>query len=223
VSGPGGPDAAEAGRPAAGWLEKLMAAVRPEFRAGVLAFDPADPVFGGESCLVPQCGRTARAIGMCHGHHQRWVHAGGPDPGAFAVSGDAAGPWFGHAPLTGCEAPGCGFGSASRQMCSRHLRAWERAGNPERVKWLAAVPPVVPQPGQAACRISYCELWAHPGAVLCYSHHRRWKGLGRPDLEEFTAGYDQPPDGREHADLTGLPTGCGWRCSTPCNAGTTTT
>jgi hypothetical protein len=38
-----------------------------------------------------------------------------------------------------------------------------------------------------------------------YSHHRRWKGLCRPDLEEFIAEYDRPPEGRERADLTGLP------------------
>ena len=30
----------------AGLLEKLMAAVRPEFRADDLVFDPRDPVFG---------------------------------------------------------------------------------------------------------------------------------------------------------------------------------
>ena len=201
------PEAAGAGqsRAPAGLLEKLVAAVRPEFRAGVLVFDPADPVFGGDACLVPQCSRTARSAGMCHGHHQRWVHAGRPGTGVFAASQEAAGPWFGHAPLTRCGAPGCGFGSAVRQMCTRHLRAWERAGEPERGRWLAAAPPVVPHPGQAPCRISYCELWAHPGAVMCYSHHRRWKGLGRPDLEEFIAGYDRPPDGRERADLTGMP------------------
>jgi len=208
VSGaPGAPDGAATGqyRSAAGLLEKLMAVVRPEFRAGVLVFDPADPVFGGDACLVPQCSRTARVVGMCNGHHQRWVHAGRPDLGVFAVSGEAAGPWFGHAPLTRCAATGCGSGSAIRQMCSRHLRAWERAGQPGAGEWLATLPPVIPQLGQVACRISYCELWAHPGAVLCYSHHRRWKGLGRPDLEAFIAGYDQPADGREHADLTGLP------------------
>jgi integrase len=90
-------------------------------------------------------------------------------------------------------------------MCARHLRAWERAGKPERGPWLAAVPPVAAQPGQAACRIGYCQLWAHPGASLCYSHYRRWKGLGRPDPEQFAAGYDQPADGREQADLTMLP------------------
>ena len=36
----------------AGLLEKLMAAVRPEFRADDLVFDPRDPVFGGPACVV---------------------------------------------------------------------------------------------------------------------------------------------------------------------------
>ncbi len=203
-----GPEAADGGqhRIPAGLLEKLMAAVRPEFRAGVVVFDPADPVFGGDACRVPQCGRPARTVGMCHGHHHRWAHAGRPDPGAFAVSEDAAGPWFGHAPLAGCKVPGCGFGTARRRLCPRHLRAWQRAGEPgEDGGWLAGLPPVVPDTGQGTCRISYCQLWAHPGAALCYSHHRRRKNLGCPDLEEFAAGYDQPAGGREQADLTALP------------------
>jgi integrase len=204
VSGPGAADGGQR-EACAGLLEKLMAAVRPQFRADVLVFDPADPVFGGDSCRVPQCGRTARTVGMCHGHHQRWVHAGRPDPGAFTVSGDAAVPWFGHAPLAGCKAPGCGSGSARRRLCPRHLRAWQRAGEPDGGGWLAGLPPAVPDAGQEPCRISYCRLWAHPGSALCYSHHRRWKQLGCPDLEEFSGGYEQSPDVRERADLTALP------------------
>ena len=48
-------------RAPAGLLEKLVAAVRPEFRAGELAFDPADPVFGGAICRVaPARGRPGR-------------------------------------------------------------------------------------------------------------------------------------------------------------------
>ena len=202
-----GPDAAEGGQrqPSAGLLEKLVARVRPEFRADVLAFDPADPVFGGDACRVPQCGRAARAIGMCFAHHKRWTSAGRPDPGEFAVSAAAAGPWFGHAPLAGCTVPGCGFGSARRKLCSRHLGAWLRAGKPGGAEWIASLPMAGPRPAHAACRISYCQLWAHPGAELCYSHHRRWKGLGRPGLEEFISGYDQPAEDREQADLTALP------------------
>ena len=114
-------------------------------------------------------------------------------------------PWFGHAPLAGCKVPGCGFGSDRQRLCPRHLRAWLRAGEPDGDRWLAGLPPVVPDAGQESCRISYCRLWAHPGSALCYSHHRRWQRLGFPDLEEFTGGYDQSPDVRERADLTALP------------------
>jgi len=49
------------GRPSSlpGLLEKLAAAVRPEFRGDELVFDLRDPVFGGKPCLVPACERTA--------------------------------------------------------------------------------------------------------------------------------------------------------------------
>ena len=53
------------GRP--GLPEKLVAAVRQEFRADELAFDPRDPVFGGTPCLVPECGRTSAGHGLCQG------------------------------------------------------------------------------------------------------------------------------------------------------------
>jgi len=202
-----GPETADGGQcqAPAGLLEKLMAAVRPEFRGGVLVFDPADPVFGGDACRVPRCGRTARSAGMCYAHYQRWDKAGRPDPAAFAASGEAAGPWFGHAPLAGCTVPGCGFGAAQRRLCRRHLRAWQRSGEPDAGEWAVSQPPAVPGAGQEACRIRYCRLWAHPAAVLCSSHHRKWKQLGCPDLEEFIGGCDQPADAREQADLTALP------------------
>jgi hypothetical protein len=80
MSVPGTPDDAGDGqhRAPAGLLEKLMAAVRPEFRSGVLTFDPRDPVFGGPPCTVPGCERPARARNLCWGHRQRWLTAGKP-------------------------------------------------------------------------------------------------------------------------------------------------
>jgi hypothetical protein len=42
-----------------GLLSKLMAAVRPEFRADELVFDPVNPVFGGVLCRVSGCGCDA--------------------------------------------------------------------------------------------------------------------------------------------------------------------
>jgi hypothetical protein len=38
-----------------------MAVVRSEFRADVVQLDPADPVFGGALCQVPDCRRLARS------------------------------------------------------------------------------------------------------------------------------------------------------------------
>ncbi len=128
VSAPGGP---------AGLLEKLLAAVRPEFRADVLVFDPADPVFGGDLCASGGCGRTARYGGLCYGHHQRWAAAGRPEQ--FPVS--AGSPWHGHGPLLSCRVPGCGFGVMARRLCPGHVHAWRRAGSPDVDSWLAAAGP----------------------------------------------------------------------------------
>jgi hypothetical protein len=88
-----------------GLLGKLMAAVRPEFRADELVFDPADPVFGGEVCRVDGCGRTARGHGLCQGHRNRWAKQGRPDLEMFAATTDPR--WRKHAPLMCCAAAGC--------------------------------------------------------------------------------------------------------------------
>ncbi len=67
-----------AGRPA-GLLEKLLAAVRSEFRSDELLFRPDDPVFGAQPCGVAGCGRAAQARGLCHAHYARWRDSGRPD------------------------------------------------------------------------------------------------------------------------------------------------
>jgi integrase len=76
------------GRPPgpSGLMEKLAAAVRPEFRGDDLVFDLRDPVFGGKPCLVPACERTAVGHGLCQGHRQRWAAAGRPGVRVFAES-----------------------------------------------------------------------------------------------------------------------------------------
>ena len=78
-----------------GLLERLLAAVRPEFRADVLVFDPEDPVFGSGLCLVDGCTRAVHATGMCGGHLQRWNKAGRPEISRLPDSVTA--PWFGCA------------------------------------------------------------------------------------------------------------------------------
>ena len=55
-----------------------------------------------------------------------------------------------------------------------------------------------------SCLISYCGIWAHPGARLCWVHHRRWTEKGRPELAGFAGEYEAPDDS-ERIDLTSLP------------------
>jgi hypothetical protein len=69
-----------------GLLAALMAAIRPEFRADVLAVGRADPVLGGPSCMVAGCPRAAFARGICRSHYNRWQEEGRPDFTQFAAS-----------------------------------------------------------------------------------------------------------------------------------------
>ena len=113
----------------AGLLEKLMAAVRPEFRADDLVFDPRDPVFGGAACVVGGCSRPHRKRGLCVSHWQRWRASGTPDLAEFTAT--AAAGWYGHLPLGSCVIDGCNYGRMAREMCHRHARQWYGAGRPE--------------------------------------------------------------------------------------------
>jgi integrase len=196
---------------APGLLGKLVAAVRPEFRADVLVFDPADPVFGRRGvCLVQGCGWRVQGSGMCQGHLRRWKAAGRPDLADGGLPAAMTAPWNGHGPLPSgrCRAAGCGFGVSEQGLCSRHACAWRKAGRPDAGRWAAGQPPVVMPDSPLECLVSYCDLWAHPGSALCRTHAKRWKDHGRPDLAEFARFCEEPrrraPVG-ERADLTSLP------------------
>jgi hypothetical protein len=103
-------------------LEKLLAAVRPEFRAAVFTVDPGDPVFGGPPCHVPGCERAARVRGICLGHYHRWMKQGHPDIGEFAAAGQAQ--LGGRRPVRPCLVPGCNYGRRRAGLCSRHHASW---------------------------------------------------------------------------------------------------
>ena len=130
MSGPGSPDAEQTGQEQApaGLLEKLMAAVRPEFRAGVLTFDPRDPVFGGPACAVPGCERPARSRTMCWSHRERWLKEGKPDLAQFTAS--TSPDWAGHRPPPACAVPGCNYCHRARGLCERHFQRWAKAAGP---------------------------------------------------------------------------------------------
>jgi hypothetical protein len=116
-----------------GLLGKLMAAVRPEFRAGDLVFDPRDPVFGGPACAVASCDRPRRKRGLCLGHRQRWLAAGKPGLAEFTATATAD--WHGHRPLAACVIAGCNYGLQGHGMCRRHTRQWDYAGRPDLAAW----------------------------------------------------------------------------------------
>ncbi len=193
-------------RAPAGLPGKLMAAVRPEFRAEDLVFDPRDPVFGGPPCAVGGCDRPHRKQGLCISHWQRWRGSGRPALAEFTATAEPG--WHGHLPLSSCAIAGCNYGPMARGMCQRHVRQWYYAGRPDLAAWQASAvplpPPAEPPP---ACRIGYCSLWAQGTSVFCHGHDNRWKSNGRPDADEFAAACENPGPGHEHIDLRRLPAG----------------
>jgi integrase len=191
---------------AAGLLEKLMAAVRPEFRAGEIVFDPADPVFGGAICRVASCPRTARGgQGLCSAHHDRWAAEGRTDLDTFVAATSPR--WHRQEPLACCRAPGCGRGVRRQGMCTRHSAAWERAGRPDTDEWLAGVPATVTPGGQRYCLVGCCGLWAELDIPFCQGHGATWKVHGRPEPGGFAARYldTDPVPGHERIFVDSLP------------------
>jgi len=182
-----------------------MAAVRPEFRAEDLVFDPRDPVFGGPPCAVSGCGRPQRGYGLCTSHWQRWRGSRGVSLAEFTATAEPG--WHGHLPLDSCVIDGCNYGVMGRGMCNRHFSRWYRARCPDPERWQAQAPPLAPDGPLRACRIGYCSLWARSASVFCYGHDTRWKNNGRPGIDQFAASCENPGPGQEHIDLRRLPAG----------------
>ena len=164
-----------------GLLERLGAAVRPEFRADVLVPAVADPILGSPACTVPGCVRSSRYAGLCPAHLGRWRKAGRPDRQGWAGTADPE--VMGYRPLQSCLVPECGFGQHRYRLCYQHSRAWDKAGRPAVDQWK----PQVAGASAVVCAIPGCALWAELDAGWCHSHHRRWRLRGRPPAAEFIA------------------------------------
>jgi len=167
----------------AGMIEQLMAAVRPQFRAEVLTFLATDPVFGGGSCAVPACPRSARGHGLCQGHYLRWVNAGRPSVDAFAATTDPR--WRRQRPNGACKVEQCGYGVACAGLCQLHHQRWRRSGRPDLDAWLADPPVINAPPPGVTCRVDHCRLWPQAALPFCHAHANTWKTNGRPDIQEF--------------------------------------
>ncbi len=74
-------------------LDKLQAAVRPEFAVELIHTDPAHPVFARGQCRVAGCERGAWSKFLCNGHYGRWTREGRPQLATFAMT---TGPMAGH-------------------------------------------------------------------------------------------------------------------------------
>lgn len=99
--------------------------------------------------------------------------------------------WRRQLPNAECRVSGCGYGVAREGMCRLHHQRWDRAGQPDLLRWLANPPPIkAPRPG-ATCRIGDCDLWPQAALPLCHSHANTWRANGRPDIDVFVRGFDQ--------------------------------
>jgi hypothetical protein len=210
-------DVVPLGRPV-GLLEKLIAVVRPQFRAEVLVFDPRDPVFGGPPCTVPGCERPLRENGMCTAHTQRWRATGYPDLTEFIAT--TRPDFFGQRPLQGCIVAGCRFGTQGRGLCHRHYNQWRSHGQPPLPDWATSVAPrAAPDPAPPVCAVLSCQLWANPRSAWCFLHRRRWieSGRGLTPLHSLSVNIGQPPEAigpracRAPPAGLGVGSGCGAR------------
>jgi integrase len=73
--------------------------------------------------------------------------------------------------------------------------------------WLQSPAPAPPPASlPRTCLVGTCHLWVNGRRPLCGSHDSRWKGAGRPDLDEFAAACEDPGPGTgESIDLRRLP------------------
>jgi integrase len=186
-----------------GLLERLMAVVRPEFRAEVYVPAPDDPVFVAEKCAVANCDRTAVSTpqGLCNAHAIRFRKCGRPPIREFLA--DPGPPVRGRRSLAACVVDGCRYGRGARNgLCAKHRDRWQRAGEPDLATWDA--PDLAPgDTASRQCRLPFCDLWtASPTTAFCAGHEDRWQRHGRPDLDRFVA--DCQLVGNAHIDLHDL-------------------
>lgn len=108
------PNAMPAGQGRSGLLEKLLAAVRTEFRTEIYRPAPGDPVFLAPACCVADCDRVVSMRGLCNGHVIRWRHRGRPDMEDFLA--DPGLPVRGRQALSVCKVAGCRYGNFGKDL-----------------------------------------------------------------------------------------------------------
>lgn len=179
--------------PGPGLLGKLLASVRPMFRADVFIPAPGELIFDLGACRIPGCPRQPRTRSLCRGHYYRWQRRGRPDVEEFVA--DPGPHLIGRAELSACTVVGCRFGSARQGLCVSHHGFWERAGEPDKESWLRSLRPVE-DVGHEGCRLSFCTLWTQGRSPFCHNHKSRWHAVGCPEVEEFVRRCEAAGDDR---------------------------
>jgi len=180
-------------------LEKLMAAVRPEFRVEVYVPAPGDPVFGAAQCAVADCDRMAHQQGLCNGHAIRWRNRGCPAMAEYIA--DPGKPIRGRNELRRCAVQGCRYGITCNELCAKHHDRWVRAGRPDIPGWIAQAGLV--GASRTQCGMPFCSLWVDNATkVFCHNHDYRWRAVGCPDPDEYAADCQRV--GTAYIDLRGL-------------------
>ena len=198
-----------------GWVARLGAAVRREFRAEVLVPAVADPILGSPGCAVPGCVRSSRYAGLCPAHLGRWRKAGRPDRHGWAKTADPE--VMGYRPLHACLVPGCGFGQHRYRLCYKHSHAWDKAGRP-------AVDQVEAGRGRHAG-----SGVRHPGVHVVAELDAGWctPTTGGGDCvvarRRRSSSPTAPATARIASTCGRLRRSCGWRSATRCNVGSTRT
>src|SRR6185437_1548441 len=183
----------------AGLLEKLMAAVRPEFRVEVYVPAAGDPVFRAAQCAVGGCDRMAHQRGLCNGHAIRWRNKGRPALAEFLA--DPGRPIRGRNELGRCAVKGCRYGVNSHGLCSKHHDRWVRVDRPDLGGWIAQA--VLAGSSRAECGMPFCSLWVENATkFFCKNHDYRWRTAGCPDPDEYPADCQRV--GTAHINLRGL-------------------
>ncbi|MEU3774249.1 tyrosine-type recombinase/integrase [Streptomyces sp. NPDC032472] len=177
---------------ATGLLAKLMATVRPEFRAEVFCPPRDSPTFFPGECRVPSCpsALTMGRLLLCRTHHHRWAAADRPaDLDTWSAEEDTR--LHQRNQVLDCLLSGCNRARAARGLCHRHAWRWNRAGRPPLDEWVGRTPYQPPQTGAAerACEFPDCSRWTDStNAPLCHTHYSRWRKHGRPDLVSWYDG-----------------------------------
>jgi hypothetical protein len=197
------------------WPAAVTAAVRPEFRVGVLYPERSNPVLFGRPCSVAGCpgpGRGRHLLCVAHGTQFRKRGSGLTVDAWLSLPGERGGPRVPRSmrELAGCRVGGCGRSAWTRVLCHSHHLRWRRtAGRPDLALYCATTPPEfegseIRPP--ASCAVEGCRFPRMARTVLCDGHQRRFADRRRRKgytVERFLAEWAHP--GQPGYVFEGLP------------------